>query len=173
MTTLYHYKRTRRQQAIKIALNILILPLLLYIFEYIAKDTSNFKEMYLLAEKIALSISVILIVIFIWFLRSKEKFEIYVTESEFYSYHPLFKEWCFSVSPKDIKSIKNNSGYTSGHIFTNIHMYLHSGVIYQICQNYSFSRKKLYGALKSVNPNIELPENFYVFKNQSSKDMDF
>lgn len=127
------------------------------------KDEPNFEQTYAIAEKIVIAITVALTCILIWFLKSKEKFEIYVTENEFYSYHPVFKEWCFSVNPKDIKTIEHNLRIGS-EFMTNINVQLNSGQKLQICQNYSFSRKDLYSALQKVNPNISFPDNANIFK---------
>lgn len=124
-----------------------------------------------MAEMVVMAISVILICLLIWFLKSKQKFEIYVTDDEFYSYHPLFKEWCFSVNPKDIKAIEHDLRIGSD-LMTNINVHLNSGQKLQVCQNYAFSRHDLYCALQQANPAIKLPDNANVFKQRPNKKTD-
>jgi len=167
---LFHYKRTRKRQALTVAINIIFLPILLYIFEQIAKDQGNFEEIYAIAVKIISAIGIVLVGVMIWFLRSKEKFEIYVTEDKFHSYHPLFREWCFTVNPKDINKIKHS--YSLGSEMTSIDMIMNNGDRFQICKNHGYSRKGLYEALRRANPEIELPENINRFKSEPSKEMD-
>lgn len=167
---LFHYRRTRRRQALTLAGNILLLPILLYIFEQIIKDHSNFEELYANAVKIIFAIGIVLAGAIVWFLKSKAKFELFVTEDEFYSNHPLFKEWCFSVDPKDIKEIKHS--YSLGSDMTSIDMIMNNGERFQICKNYGYSRKDLYDALKTANPDILLPDNFNRFKSEPCKETD-
>lgn len=168
---LFHYKKTRKRQAITIAINILILPLFLYFFRYAMEGEPNFEEVVATANNIVIVISVVLICLLIWFLKSKEKFEMYVTENEFYSYHPVFSEWCFSVNPKDIKAVEHHLSIGSG-LMTNINVHLNSGQKIQVCQNYSFSRDDLYFALKKANPNIDMPDNANIFKHKPNKETD-
>lgn len=169
---IFHFSKTRKRQAIKVAINILILPLLLYIFYEIGKDKPNFEEIYAIVEKMTFAIAFVLIGILIWFLKSKEKFEIYVTKNEFYSYHPIFGEWCFSVHPKDIVAIEHHLHVGAGRRMTNINVHLSNGKKLQICPNYSFSRKSLYSALLRINPNIHLPDNPNVFDHKPTKETD-
>ena len=118
--------------------------------------------MYAIAEKIMLVIGVLLFGVMFWFLRSKKRFEIYVTENEFYSSHPIFKEWCYTVNPKDIKKIEHNN--SPSHGITSIDVTMSNGDRFQICKNYGYSRKKLYEALKKANPLIEFPANINRFR---------
>ncbi len=165
---LFHYVKKRKRQAIHIAINILMLPLLLYIFHYVFKDEPNFEPIYAVIEKFIFIIMIFLSGMFIWFLKSKEQFEIYVTNNEFYSYHPVFKEWCFSVNPKDILEIEHQLSVGAGSM-TYINVHLSDGQKRQICQNYSFSRQDLYSALQRVNQNIKLPDDANVFKHKLSR----
>jgi hypothetical protein len=168
---LFHYKKARTSQAMKVAINIIIIPVLLYVFQYLGQGEEGFEEIYAIVEKAAIAVVVILMVIFIWFLKSKEQFEIYVTENEFYSHHPTFKEWCFSVNPKDIVSVKNEL-IVSSQSMSNISVCLQNGRKIQISQNYGFSLNKLYAALKKANPTIALPDNTNVFKRELSEEDD-
>ena len=167
---LFHYTRTGKRQALSLAINILLLHVLLYVFSIIAKDQSNFEKIYVIAEQIMFAIGIVLAGVMLWFLMSKQKFELYVTEDEFYSMHPIFKEWCFTVNPKDIKSIKHR--YSVSSEMTSIDMIMNNGDKFQICKNYGYSRKHLYEALKKANPLIELPENANIFKSELSPEMD-
>ncbi|MDP4547224.1 hypothetical protein [Marinobacter sp. MDS2] len=168
---LFHYAKTRRRQALKIAFNILLIPVLLFAFHHFFQDKANFSEIYDIAVKAGMAVMVVLTGIFLWFLKSKEKFEIYVTANEFYSYHPIFKEWCFSVNPKDIVEIEHHLRIDTSAM-TNINVYLKDGTKVQICQNYPFSRKKLYSALEQANAEIQFPDNPNVFKHRKTEAMD-
>jgi len=167
---LFYYKRTRKRQALTLAMNILILPVLLYMFSLITKDQKNYEELYAYAELILLAIGVVLFGLLLWFLRSGKKFELYVTEDEFHSAHPLFKEWCFTVNPRDIKKIEHIANFYTGTVYTTIYMTMNNGELYQICKNYNYSRKNLYDSLKKANPLIEFPENIGSFKQVNSKE---
>ena len=168
---LFHYAKTRRRQALKVASNILLIPILLFAFHYFFKDKANFPEIYDIAVKAGVAVMAVLAGIFLWFLKSKEKFEIYVTNNEFYSHHPLFKEWCFNVDPKDIVEIEHHLRVDSSAM-TNINVHLKDGTQVQICQNYPFSRKELYSALEQANPQIHFPDNPNVFKHRKTEAMD-
>lgn len=168
---LFHYVKTRKRQAKTIAINILILPLLLYVLHEVANNEPNFAQVYAVAKIITVVGVVVLAGMWIWLLKSKEKFELYVTENEFYSHHPVFKEWCFSVNPKEIVAVQHHLGIGAGAM-TNINVHLKDGQKLQICQNYSFSREDLYSALKKANPMIQLPENPNLFKHESSEAME-
>ncbi|MFV8570202.1 hypothetical protein ACNQ6O_03235 [Marinobacter sp. SBS5] len=141
----------------------MLIPILLFAFHYFLKDKANFSDVYEIAVKVGVAAMVVLFGIFLWFMKSKEKFEIYVTENEFHSHHPMFKDWCFSVHPKDIVEIEHHLRVDSTAM-TNINVHLKDGTRVQICQNYPFSRKKLYSALGQVNPDIRFPDNPNVFK---------
>ncbi|QEY58045.1 hypothetical protein FXF61_02095 [Pseudomonas sp. C27(2019)] len=165
---LFHYVKTRKRQAIHLAINILILPLLLYMFHYTLKDEPNFEQIYVIVEKVTIVIVILLVGLLIWFLKSKEQFEIYVTDNKLYSYHPVFKEWCFSVNPKDIVEIEHQLSMGAGSM-TNINVHLNNGQKHQVCQNYSFSREELYSALQRANPKIKLPDDANLFKHKLSR----
>ena len=169
---LFHYKRTRRQQALTILINILMLPLLLYAFEYVAKEESNFEEMYTIAKYIAFGIAAILTIVLLCFLKSKNKFELYVTNNEFYCHHPTFNEWCFNINPNNINAIEHNASRSSDTTMTSIDIILKDGTSQQLCKNYAYSRKNLYAALHKANPDIAFPDNIYLFKQEKSKEMD-
>ncbi|MFQ3230053.1 hypothetical protein [Reinekea sp.] len=159
---LFHYTRSRKRQAATLAFNILLIPILLYVLTVVAKDQAGFYEVYATVKFGAFAIGLVLFTVMLWFLLSKDKFEIYVTRDEFHSLHPSMEEWCFTVSPQDIESINNH--YSSGSQMTRIDMLMKDGNRYQICPNYNYSKTKLFSALKQANPSIEIPENAHTFK---------
>jgi hypothetical protein len=165
---LFHYKKTQTRQAVTVALNILAIPVILYIFQSLSKDQPDFQQIYGVVEKGAIAVALVLAIILVMLLKRKDKFEIYVTETEFYSHHPFSEEWCFSVSPQDIQAIEHKLNIGSGYM-TNINVHLKSGERPQICQNYPFSRKALYAALKKVNPAITFPSNANTFNHKRKK----
>lgn len=158
----FHYTRSRKRQALTLAFNILLLPILLYILTVVAKDQAGFESFYATAKVGAIVIGVVLFSVMLWFFMSNDKFEIYVTRDEFHSLHPNFEAWCFTVNPKDIKSIRNH--YGSGSKMTRIDMLMKDGTKYEICPNYNYSKAKLFKALKQVNSSIEVPDNAHIFK---------
>lgn len=164
---LFHYKKTRKQQAFTIGVYIVLMPMLFYLFTFVGKDKANFDEIYAIVGKLALAVGLMLLAIMLWFLRSKELFELYVTQDEFYSHHPLFKVWSFSVNPKDISRISHN--YYSGSRTTKVDMLMNDGTHLQLCNNYGYSKKALYEALRIANPAIALPDNTSVFKSRWRK----
>lgn len=165
---LFHYKKNQTRQAVTVALNILAIPVILYLFQSFFKDQPDFQQLYGVVEKGAIAVALVLTIILAWLLKKKDKFEIYVTANEFYSHHPFSKEWCFSVCPQDIKAIEHTMTIGSGYM-TNINVHLKSGERLQISQNYPFSRKALYAALKKVNPSITFPSNANTFNHKRKK----
>ncbi len=168
---LFHFAKTRKRQAKTIAINILMIPLILFVFQKVGGDQPNFDAIFEVVLIIAVLVSLTLTGLLIWFLKRKDKFEIYVKENEFYSHHPSFAEWCFSISPKDIVKIEHRI-HIGVDRMTNINVHLLNGNVVQICQNHPFSRKDLYSALKKANPEIELPDNANGFKHEPSKETD-
>ena len=41
---LFHYKKARTSQAIKVAINIIIIPVLLYVFQYLGQGEEGFED---------------------------------------------------------------------------------------------------------------------------------
>ncbi|WP_428239961.1 hypothetical protein [Gynuella sp.] len=159
---LFHYQKTRRRKALTIAIILLLMPVFIWSFGYLAENQSQFLEMYLVTKHVLEAIALILLGGFVWLMISPAKFEIYVTDSEFYCHHPLFREWCFSVHPREINRIEHNLGYGDEPTATIV-MVLNNNQRYQVCMTYGYSRKQLYEALKSANPHIRLPENINLF----------
>lgn len=162
---IFYYARSQKRQAITLAINILLIPVLLYAFQYFLREAPNFEQIYGVVKIGAFIVALILVAILVWLLKKKDRFEIYVTDNEFYSHHPVFDEWCFSVNPKDITAVEHNLD-VSQNAMTNINVCLKTGERVQITQNYSFSRKELYDALKKANPDIKLPENANLFNHK-------
>ncbi|WP_298448581.1 hypothetical protein [uncultured Marinobacter sp.] len=165
---LFHYKKSQIRQAVSVALNMLAIPVILYLFQHFFKDQLDFEKIYDVVKKGAIAVAVVLAVILAWLLKRRDKFEIYVTEKEFYSHHPIFEEWCFRISPLDIVAIEHKLNIGSGYM-TNINVQMKNGEVHQLCMNYPYSRKNLYGALKQVNPKIQLPSNANTFNHQRKR----
>jgi len=165
---LFHYKKSQTRQAISVALNILAIPVILYLFQHFFRDQPDFEKIYDVVEKGAVAVAIVLAVILAWLLKRRDKFEIYVTEKEFYSHHPAFRKWCFRISPRDIVAIEHKLNIGSGYM-TNINVRMENGEVHQLCMNYPFSRKNLYNALKQVNPKIQLPSNPNTFNHKRKK----
>ncbi|UZE94817.1 hypothetical protein [Alkalimarinus alittae] len=165
---IFYYAKTQTRQAITLAVNILLIPVLLYAFRYFLHSEPNFEQLYAVVKIGAFVVAAVMVVILLWLLKKNDRFEIYVTDSEFYSHHPVFKEWCFSVNPKDIVAIEHNLE-VSQSAMTNINVCLKNGERVQITQNYNFSRKDLYDALKQANPDIKLPENANLFNHKLNR----
>ena len=110
---LFHYKKTRKRQAIAIAINILILPLFLYFFRYAMEGEPNFEEVVATANNIVIVISVVLICLLIWFLKSKEKFEIGDWDLQ-----SIPKEWLMYASKNTYKipPESHNQCYTDKNV---------------------------------------------------------
>lgn len=162
---IFYYAKTQKRQAIILAINIFLIPVLLYLFRHFLHEAPNFEQIYTVVQIGAFVVAAVLLAILLWLLKKKDRFEIYVTDNEFYSHHPVFDEWCFSVNPKDIVAIEHNLD-VSQSAMTNINVCLKTGDRVQITQNYNFSRTDLYEALKKANPDIELPENANLFNHK-------
>lgn len=162
---LFYYAKNQKRQAITLAVNIVLIPVFLYAFRYFLHKEPNFEQLYFVVKIGAAVVAVVMVVILLWLLKKGDKFEIYVTDNEFYSHHPVFDEWCFSVDPQNIVAIEHNLE-VSQSAMTNINVRLKEGGVVQITQNYNFSRKDLYQALKKANPDIQLPEDANLFNHK-------
>jgi hypothetical protein len=161
-TLLYYYERTRKQQAKVLAFNMLFLPFILWLILLLARENQADYEQFLVYLKYIFVIAeLVLLSLVVWFLTHPSKFYIKLTKSEFSSFHPIFKAWTFSVSPKEIVEIEQSSDREAES--TTISIKLVNGSSYSLSPNYAYSRKKLYQALRLLNPNIKTPKNTWLF----------
>ena len=161
-TLLYYYERTRKQQAKVLAFNMLFLPFILWLFLQLVRENQAVYEQFLVYAKYIIAIAeLVLLSLVVWFLTHPAKFYIKLTNSEFSSFHPVFKEWTFSVSPQEIVEIEQNTDREAQSSI--ILVKLTNGSSYSLSPNYAYSRKKLYQALRLVNPNIKTQKNTWLF----------
>ena len=156
--TLYYYERTRKRQAITLAMNMVVLPVIFWLFLILTRENEQvYQQLLTILKPLLIVIELIFISVIIWFLTHPARFFIRVTESEFSVSHPLFKEWTFSVEPQAIAEIAVTSNRQSRSVTTSVKM--KDGSSYTVCPNYAYSRKKLYDALRQANPAIKAPKN--------------
>lgn len=161
---LFYYVRTRRQSAVKLALNMVVLPLLLGTFWYFGNGKPGFDETFRIAVYGVAVVELILVGIVIWLLLNPSRFEVWLSKDRFSIQHPLFSEYRFGVSPAAIVKIENivdRNGYKT------IVMRMRNGAHHQICPNYAFSREALYRQLRTINPNIQVPKRPGYFSRRS------
>ncbi len=160
--TFFYYERTRKQQAKVLLLNMLLLPMVLWLFlavisasEPLDSDFSVYlKYILVVAEFVLLSVAA-------WFLRHPAKFYIKLTNSEFSSVHPSFKEWTFSVDPHEIIEVEHSTDIGANSSLIEVKM--NDGGTFLLSSNYPYKRHELYQALQLVNPKIKTPKKTWIF----------
>lgn len=160
--TFYYYERTRKQQSKVLAFNMIFFPFIVWLFLQLIPESDPAHEKFL--EYVIYIIVVVELVLFpvaVWFLAHPAKFYIKLTNSEFCSFHPTFKEWTFSVSPQEILEIEHSTDMEA--ISTYISVKMSNGSSFLLSPNFAYSRKKLYQALRLVNPNIKTPKHTWLF----------
>ncbi len=165
--TFYYYERTREQQAKVLAFNIIFLPLIMWLFlQLIPKTEPVYKQFLECVKYIVVIGEVVLLSIIAWFLTHPAKFYIKLTNSEFSSFHPNFKEWTFSVNPHEIVEIGHNTDTQAQSRLISVKM--KDGSSFLLSPNFSYSRKELYENLRLVNPNIKTPKQVWLFSNKNN-----
>lgn len=163
---LYYYERTRKQQAKVLFFNMLFLPCVFWLFLYLfSEDQAIYTQFEEYIKYIIAIAEVALLSFAVWFLTHPASFYIKLTNSEFSSFHPNFKEWTFSVNPQEIIEIKQSTDSQVQSSIISIQM--QDGRSFLLSPNFAYSRKKLYAALCKVNPNIKIPKNAWLFSSRS------
>ncbi|MEL4391050.1 hypothetical protein [Shewanella xiamenensis] len=160
--TFFYYERNRKQQVKMLAFNMLFLPVILWlILIFIPKSDPFYNEFLFYVKYIVVVSELALLSLTAWLLTHPAKFYIKLTNSEFSSFHPTFKEWTFSVNPQDIIEIEHSTDIGSNASLILVKMNNGSSVL--LSPNYPYKRSELYDALRLVNPNIKTPNNTWSF----------
>jgi len=160
--TFFYYERTRAQQAKVLAFNMLFLPFIFWLFLLlIPKSEPIYNEFVLYTKYIVVVAELGLVSMVAWFLTHPAKFYIKLTNSEFSSFHPTFKEWTFSVNPQEVVSIEHRTDIGANSSLISVKMNNGNSVL--LSPNYPYNRSELYEALRLANPNIKTPENTWSF----------
>ena len=141
---------------------MLLLPIVLWFtLILIPKEEPIYNELVLYVKYITVAAELALLSVAVWFLAHPAKFYIKLTNSEFTSVHPTFREWTFSVNPKEILEIEQNTDIGASSSLISVKMKNGSSVL--LSPNYPYKRNELYDALRLVNPDIITPKNFWSF----------
>lgn len=160
--TFFYYERNRKQQAKKLACNMLFLPVILWLILIFIPKSDPFYNQFLFYVKYIVVVSELaLLSLTAWLLTHPAKFYIKLTNSEFSSFHPTFKECTFSVNPQDIIEIEQSTDIGADASLISVKMNNGSSVL--LSPNYPYKRSELYDALRLVNPNIKMPKNTWSF----------
>jgi hypothetical protein len=159
---LFYYSRSRKQQAKVAVINVLFVPLMFGIFLIIVRDSDRFDQFLKIVGIILVVTEFALLALITWLLRNPAEFYIKLNRTEFTSFHPMFKEWTFSVNPFEIVEIRQATDREA--MASSIRIILQDGSSYALSPNFAYDRKKLYQALARLNPAIVLPANIGVFR---------
>ncbi|MGL4577350.1 MAG: hypothetical protein ACRCVP_00310 [Shewanella xiamenensis] len=160
--TFFYYEKSRKQQAKMIAFNMLFLPVILWLILILIPKSNPFYNQFLFYVKyIAVTSELVMLSLAAWLLTHPAKFYIKLTNSEFSSFHPTFKECTFSVNPQDIIEIEQSTDIGADASLISVKMNNGSSVL--LSPNYPYKRSELYDALRLVNPNIKTPNNTWSF----------
>lgn len=158
---LFYYARSRKQQAKVAAANMLFLPIVLGAFLYLVKNSDQLERIQTIILITLFVAEFFLSVLIVWLLRYPAEFYIRLTKAELRSYHPMFKEWTFSVDPQEIVEISQTTDREA--ISSSIRIIMRDGASYLLSPNFSYDRKQLYQALAHLNPAIILPKHVGLF----------
>ncbi len=160
--TYFYYERTRKQQAKVAVANMFFLPFVLWLFlQLIPESEPVYKDFLRSVNYIILVVEFVLLSVAVWLLTHPAKFYIKLTKSEFSSVHPTFKEWTFSVNPQEIIEIEHSTDREALSSYISVKM--NNGSLFLLSPNFAYNRKKLYEALRVVNPNIKTPKHTWLF----------
>ena len=158
----FYYERTRKQQARVLAFNMFFLPFIMWLFLQLIPESEPVYVDFLMCVKYIVAVGEITLFSFLaWFITHPAKFYIKLTNSEFCSFHPNFKEWCFSVNPQEILEIAHSTD--SEGMSNRISIKMNDGASFLLSPNFAYNRKKLYEALRLVNPKIKTPDYTWLF----------
>ena len=158
---LFHYERSRKQQARVVLINMLLLPLVLWLLLQLINDPVARPRFASLLMAIGVAAELGLLALAVWLLRHPASFSIRLSAGEFSSHHPMFKAWCFSVDPAEIVAIEHSTDREANG--SHISIQTRSGQRHALSPNYAYDRKALYRALAMLNPAIRLPRHPGVF----------
>ena len=139
---------------------MLVLPLWLLVFKYLGEGKSGFEEMMQTLQYALIIVEVVLALVIAWLLKYPAMTEVRVSKDEFSISTPWDEYYCFSIKPSDIIRISHSLDVQNK--IPIIIMETADGQKRRLFQE-SFSLKKLYAALATANPAIELPENPNLF----------
>jgi hypothetical protein len=159
---LFYYERTRKQQIKVLALNMLLVPFVFWMILLLIKDhQDNDEKLFIVVMTIVILTEVILLSMVIWFLRRPARFFIRLTNYRFSSFHPQFKEWCFSINPFEIVEIEHSTDWDAQSSLITIKM--RDGSSHLLCPHFDVDKKQLYQALSSLNSQIITPQKTWLF----------
>ena len=91
----------------------------------------------------------------LWCYRNPAEYVAEVTPERLVVKHPGHAGWCFDVAVSDIKRFEYRRTYSPGGEGTLRHgVLLHDGEFHHINMNYGVSLKKLFKAVRHVNPSV-------------------
>jgi hypothetical protein len=159
---LFYFARSRKQQAKVAAFNMIFAPVMFGLFLTIVRSSDRFDEFLNIIGIILIVTELVLLSLIAWLLKNPAEFYIKLSRTEFTSYHPMFKEWTFSVDPFDIIEIKQSTDQDA--MMSSIQIQMQDGTSHVLSPNFAYDRKKLYQSLASLNPAIVLPKHVGLFR---------
>ncbi|MEE2730661.1 MAG: hypothetical protein VYA55_07535 [Pseudomonadota bacterium] len=157
---LYHYKKSRRQQArLFIRMGVFCWLYVAALFGYEAYAQQTLPEDLRLAMLMAFPLaSGVLFLIAWWLIAHPADYEATITRDQFEVRYPGSEHWSFSVSVADIKRFESRQ--TLSHAGPGIMeqgIVLKDGRFFHISMNYGNHIGDMYKAVKSVNPEVTYP----------------
>lgn len=154
---LFHYRRSRRQQARTVALNMLLLPLVFAgLLMLIDEPQAQARFARVLAWITAVA-ELAMVGAAAWLWTHPAAFELRLTPEALIQHHPQFAVWSFHVAPQDIVAIEPRPARNVG---ADLQLRLRDGRLLPLCPNFGYSRRRLFAALKALNPALALPRPF-------------
>lgn len=158
----YLYERRQRQTSLVLLFNMGVLFAMYVAARTWLEPTEASDQLFFWMNIAVPVVELCLLLLAIYFWIRNGTFRISVDANRFAIDDPLSKTYSFSVPVSEIEEIRQTHQQQSN--VNTIMMYLKSGEKIQLTQNYSYSRKSLYAALKKANPSIGLPEHRFRFK---------
>ena len=160
----FYYQRKQRRSALTLLFNVgVFLVMWFAAHEYLtpAAFGQQAEELLYWIDLAAPIVCVLLLLGASWMWLSNKSFEIVLTNTSLRVTDQLSSTYTWELPLNSITEIKHE--YEVHTENTIIWVNTHSDGSKQLTQNYHFSRRRHYAAIKKVSPNIILPQNPYRF----------
>ena len=153
---LFHHQKNHLQTMRGIGINIVLATCMYIGIEYWATQNSELSELAYWFAFAYIRVLIILVLLGLYFYRTKKTFSITVDSQYFEVKEPLFEQYTWKVKVADIVKIDQKTDSQTD--YSVVYVILSDGSKHQLTINHRYDMKSLYAALKQANPNIMLPD---------------
>ena len=157
---LYHFKKTRKQQAMlyirMAAASLIYVLILLYIENYTTIDVpQDMSNILLIAFP---TVAIILFLVALWHFKNPGTYEAIVTQEYFSVKYPGSKQSSFKLKISEIDKLEHRGSHGGGGRYVELGVVMKNGDFHHLSVNYGNNANNIYKALIKVNPEITFPK---------------